>query len=70
MFRRYIAARLLVEGDRHILMCNALICADPHGDIEWANCDVCGRWVHVDCCSKVIVGGKDFMCEICDAQYS
>ncbi|KAH3885799.1 hypothetical protein DPMN_009797 [Dreissena polymorpha] len=55
-------------GQAHIL-CNALQCIDPRGQLKWLNCDVCGRWVHEKCIGTGL-DTEGFRCDICNVQYS
>ena len=69
--RQYDRARIIEAAKKppsQRRVYDMLSCKKPTRD-TWAQCSVCGRWLHFQCINLKIAPENDFACPICEAQY-
>ena len=71
--RQYVKAQLLQaakEPPSQRLVCDMLGCKKPKSKQKWIGCAVCGRWMHFHCANITSPPDGDYVCTVCEAQYS
>lgn len=68
--RQYVLCRLIQSAEKppaQRTRCDMPGCNRPKNQM-WAQCSVCGRWLHFSCAS-IATKPVEYVCTICHAQY-